>query len=235
VAVLGPLLLASTGSTGRFRRAAGKAHGPENGTASGALRVRFCDELDGGFGWIVDDELLKRCSHALVADGRVWVIDGIDAEGVEERIRAAGEPAGVIQLLDRHNRDCRALAERLGVPHHPVPTGPIAGAPFEFLVLRDSRLWREVALWWPERRVLVSADVLGTVGYFVAPGERLGVHPLLRLVPPRRQLGRLQPDAVLCGHGEGVLTDAAAALTDALAGARRRLPSLLAHPRRWRS
>jgi hypothetical protein len=198
------------------------------------IEVRFCDEFDEGFGWIVDDELLKRCSHALVERGRVWAIDALAADGVEERIRAAGEPAGVLQLLDRHNRDCRALAERLGVPHHQTPKEPIAGAPFEFIVLRDSRLWREVALWWPERRVLVCADVLGTVGYFVAPGERLGVHPLLRLAPPRR-LGAVGPDVVLCGHGEGVLSEGAAVLADALAGARRRLTSLLAHPRRWRS
>jgi hypothetical protein len=41
-----------------------------------ALRVRFCDEFDGGFGWIVD-EFMERCSHALVANGRVWVIDPV--------------------------------------------------------------------------------------------------------------------------------------------------------------
>jgi hypothetical protein len=198
------------------------------------IAIRFCDEFDGGFGWVVDDELLKRCSHALVEGGRVWAIDALAADGVEERIRGAGEPAGVIQLLDRHNRDCRPLAEQLGVPHHRTPKQPIAGAPFQFIVLRDSRFWREVALWWPERRVLVCADVLGTVGYFLAPGERLGVHPLLRLVPPRR-LVTVEPGVVLCGHGEGVLSDGAAVLADALAGARRRLPSLLAHPRRWRS
>ena len=30
---------------------------------------------------------------------------------------ALGEIAGVLQLLDRHNRDCAPLAERFGVPH----------------------------------------------------------------------------------------------------------------------
>jgi hypothetical protein len=59
------------------------------------VQVRFCDELDAGFGWIVD-EFMLRCSHALIADGRVWVIDPVDGEGVEDRVRAAGEPAGVI-------------------------------------------------------------------------------------------------------------------------------------------
>jgi hypothetical protein len=85
-----------------------------------ALKVDFCDEFDGGFGWIVD-EFMERCSHALDDDGRVWVVDPVDGDGVEERIRAAGTPAGVLQLLDRHNRDCAALAARLGVRHHVVP------------------------------------------------------------------------------------------------------------------
>jgi hypothetical protein len=191
-----------------------------------ALKVRFCDERDGAFGWIVD-ERMARCSHALVADGGVWLVDPVDGVGVEERVREAGEPAGVIQLLDRHNRDCAALADRLGVSHHTVPVELIAGAPFEFLVVRKGWAWKEVALWWPERRVLVCADALGTVAYFVAPGERLGVHPLLRLIPPRRRLGNVQPEAVLCGHGEGILSDAAPVFQEALTTSRRRtLPAL---------
>jgi hypothetical protein len=185
--------------------------------------MRFCDEFDSGFGWI-QDERMQRASHALVADGRVWVIDPVDGDGVEERIRAAGEPAGVIQLLDRHNRDCAALARKLGVPLHRLEAPP----PFTGIPLATPPRWRELALWWRERRVLVCADALGTVpGTFLAPGERLGVHPLLRLVPPRRLRG-YQPERILVGHGEGVHMDAEDALRDALAGARRRLPALVA-------
>jgi hypothetical protein len=190
------------------------------------ITIRFCDEFDGGLGWIAA-ERLQRCSHALVADGRVWVVDPVDGDGVEERIRAAGEPAGVIQLLDRHNRDSRELARRLGVPLHLVPVELIPGAPFEFLVVRKGWAWKEVALWWPGRRVLVVADALGTVGYFVAPGERLGVHPLLRPIPPRKRLGNVAPDTVLCGHGEGVLSGAEPDFRRALATARRRIPAVL--------
>jgi hypothetical protein len=200
-----------------------------------ALSVRFCDELEVGFGWIVDGELMERCSHALVAGGRVWVIDPVDGEGVEQRIRTAGDPAGVIQLLDRHNRDSRALADRLGVPHHEVPVELIAGAPFEFLVVRKGWRWREVALWWPARRVLVCADALGTAAYFLARDERLAVHPFLRLIPPRRRLGNVQPDVVLCGHGEGILSGAAPLFHEALSTARRRIPSALASAARARS
>jgi glyoxylase-like metal-dependent hydrolase (beta-lactamase superfamily II) len=200
-----------------------------------ALNVRFCDDFDDGFGWIVDGEFMERCSHALIAHGRVWVIDPVDGDGVEERIRAAGEPAGVIQLLDRHKRDSRLLADLLGVPRYDVPVELIAGAPFDFLVVRKGWTWREVALWWPERRVLVCADALGTAAYFVAPDERLAVHPFLRLVPPRRRLGNVQPEVVLCGHGEGILSDAAPLFQEALSTARRRIPSALANaPRAWR-
>jgi len=197
------------------------------------MRVRFCDEFDGGFGWIVD-EFMERCSHALVEDGRVWVIDPVDGDGVEERIRAAGTPAGVLQLLDRHNRDGAALAGRLGVRHHVVPQGSLG--PFGFVAVRNSRSWREVALWWPERRVLVCADALGTAPYYCAGTERLAVHPLLRLRPPRGQLGALQPNLILCGHGEGVLEDADAALREALSTSRLRIPGQLASAvRAWRA
>jgi hypothetical protein len=196
------------------------------------VQVRFCDELEVGFGWIVD-EFMERCSHALVAGGRVWLIDPLAGDGVEERVRAAGDPAGVLQLLDRHNRDSALLASRLGVPHHAVPLEPIA--PFEFLSVRQSRTWREVALWWPERRVLVCADALGTAPYFRAGDERLAVHPFLRIRPPRRPLGGLHPTAVLCGHGAGVLDGAEDALREALRTARRRIPGQLASAvRAWR-
>jgi hypothetical protein len=141
----------------------------------------------------------------------------------------------VIQLLDRHARDCVALAQRLGVPHHVVPVGPAPGVPFELLPVVERRFWRESVLWWPGRRILVCGDALGTLGYFRAPGEPLGVHPLLRLTPPR-WLAELEPSHVLCGHGPGVHGAAAAeALRDALAHARRRLPGVLVGTwRHWR-
>ena len=186
--------------------------------------MRLCDETEWGFGWL-QEERLARTSHALRAEGGVWVFDPVDSPGVEERIRALGEPAGVIQLLDRHRRDCAALAGRLGVPLHETPFDGVPGAPFDPVPIVRHRLWREVALWWPEEQVLVCGDALGTIGYFVATSELLGVHPLLRLVPPR-SLSRFAPRHVLCGHGEGVHGDETAlALAGALRTARRRLPA----------
>ena len=199
-----------------------------------ALKIlQSCDEFNGGFGWIVD-EFMARCSHVLVAAGRVWAIDPLLGDDVEDRIRAAGEPAGVLQLLDRHNRDCAELAKRLGVPHHVVPTTGVP--PFGLIPIRMGRRWKEVALWWPERRVLVCGDALGTVDYFLAGDEPLGVHPFLRLRPPRKQLGGLDPATILCGHGEGILENAAAVLREALSTSRRRIPAQAASAwRAWRA
>jgi hypothetical protein len=189
--------------------------------------IRFCDEQDWGFGWI-QRERERRTSHALLVDGRVWIVDPVDGEGVDERIGALGEPGGVIQLLDRHARDCAASASRFGVPHHVVPLGRLNNVPFEFLLVRKGRFWKESALWWDEERVLCVADALGTIPFFCAPGERLGVHPLLRPVPPRRRLGGISPRHVLCGHGEGVHGDQSEAVfREALSTARRRIPRLL--------
>ncbi len=155
------------------------------------MQISFCDESELGFGWIVA-EFMERCSHALVDRGRVWLVDPVLGEGIEERTRAAGEPAGVIQLLDRHRRDCAELAQRLGVPHHEVPFDGVPGSPFEVIAVRRRRRWQEVALWWPERRVLVCADAVGTARYYRAGDERLAVNPLLRLTPPL-PLAQIQP------------------------------------------
>ena len=187
------------------------------------MSVRFVDGLDGVVGWI-EHARMRRTSHALAADGRVWIVDPIEADGVDERILALGEPAGVIQLLDRHERDCAAFAARFGVPLHVVPRS-LPGSPFELRPVVRVRFWREVALWWPERRILVCADVLGTVPFFRAGDEPIGVHPLLRLWSPRGLRG-LDVRHALVGHGEGMADGAA--VERALATARRRLPRWLA-------
>ena len=165
------------------------------------MTFRFCDESDDGFGWIAEERMV-RTSHALVVDGYVWLVDAVLWPDALERARALGEPTGVIQLLDRHNRDCAEVAAQLGVPHLRVPDH--VDAPLEIVRVVNLRFWRERAIWWPERRLLVVADAFGTVGYFNPGGAALGLHPLLRPFPPKRRLGRLAPDVVLVGHGAGV-------------------------------
>jgi len=180
------------------------------------------DELPFGFGWLIR-ERFGRTSHALAHDGRVWLVDPVDVDGLDARVRGLGEPAGVIQLLDRHNRDCAAIAARLGVALHVVPES-LAGTPFEIRrVVRIPR-WHEVALWWPEQRTLVCADALGTLSFFTAGGGAVGVHPFLRLMPPQALAG-LAPQHVLVGHGRGRHGESAAAEVErALATARSGLP-----------
>jgi hypothetical protein len=178
----------------------------------------------------VIEETLRRASHALAADGSVWLVDPVDVPGLDARIAALGEPRGVIQLIDRHNRDCAALAARLGVPHHNA-TAP--EAPFEFLRIVSFPGWREAALWWPEERTLVVGDVLGTLPYFREPEARIGVHPVLRLTPPRR-LGPLAPLHVLCGHGEGIHGETVPKeLESVLNRSRRALPAAYLNALRW--
>ena len=192
------------------------------------MDVRFCDEFDAGFGWIAtEDAFLQRASHAIRTNGRVWITDPVDGDGVESRIRELGEPAAVVQLIQRHNRDGARIAHRLGVPIHRTPFSGVPESPFEVIKIADVPTWREVALWWPGGRVLVCGDAVGSIGYFRAPGERVGVHPLLRLTPPRR-LAHVDPVHLLVGHGEGLHgEEATRALREALATARRRMPRAL--------
>jgi hypothetical protein len=187
------------------------------------VNARFCDELPFGYSWIVD-EPPTRTSHALVADGRVWLVDPVAWEDALERAGGLGELSAVLQLLDRHNRDCAAVAARFKVPHLVTPSA-VPGTPFAVVEVKKSRRWHEVALWWSEKRTLVVAEAIGTNGFFTAGRDRAGVHLLLRLVPPRHTLGVFEPEHLLVGHGEGVHgPQAADALRSALANSRRQLP-----------
>lgn len=171
-----------------------------------------------------DEGRVRRTSHALLAGGRVWLIDPVDVPDLDERVRALGEPAAVLQLLDRHNRDCASVAARLGVEHRRVWESA-GDAPFEVLHVRRNRFWHEVALWEPETRTLVSPEALGTVAAFRAPGERLGWHPLVRPFPPKGVFDRHEPERILVGHGPALEDGAREALADLLANGRRRVVS----------
>jgi hypothetical protein len=205
---------------------------------------REIDRWDRGVGWIAHpEETMQRASHAVVGDdGGVWVVDPVDAPDLDDLLSEFGDVAGVVVGLDRHKRDSAAVATRHDVPVYvphwmsgvagdldaPVERfgGDLAESGFEAVRIRDSAVppWQEVGLHHPDEGTLIVPEAVGTVEYFCAPGERLGVHPMLRPVPPRRELSRFDPERVLVGHGEGVHTDAAAALRDALDNARSNLP-----------
>jgi hypothetical protein len=190
------------------------------------VKTRRLDEFDGGFTWVVDERAHRTC-HALADGGRVWLIDPVDVPEAIDRAKALGGPAGVIQLLDRHNRDCAALAGRLGVPHLRLPE-TVPDAPFELFRVVWRPGWRELGLWWPAKRTLAVAESVGTLPLFTAGEGPVGVHPLVRLLPPR-VLGHYEPEHLLVGHGPGVHgPEAAAGVHDALERSRADIPRLLA-------
>jgi len=186
-------------------------------------RVAY-DELPFGFSW-APDEAFMRTSHALQAGGRVWLVDPVDVPEAIERAASLGRAAGVLQLLDRHRRDCAAIAARLGLPHLRLPAA-VPGSPFAVVPVLRVPGWHEIALWWPERRALVVAELVGTNDFFSLGGGQAGVHPALRLPAPGALRG-YEPEHLLVGHGRGVHGPAAAeALAGAYSRARKDLPRL---------
>ena len=188
-------------------------------------RILAFDDAYSGLSWTLD-EPMQRTSHALVTDGRVWLVDPVDVPEAMERVAALGEPGGVLQLLDRHNRDGEEIASRLGVPFLRLP-GSIAGTPFEVVQVVGVPGWRELALWWPETKTLVVAEAVGTGPMFRGSDAPAGVHLFLRARPPRA-LKRFEPAHLLMGHGAGLHDGAAEALRTAYARSWRDWPGALA-------
>ncbi len=202
---------------------------------------REIDRWDGGVGWLAHpDETMERASHALSIDGDVWVIDPVDAPEIDELFAEFGTVTGVVVLLDRHMRDAEAVARRHDVPVY-LPTWirrnvngvpvrrfgmELADTGMRVLKLFDNPAWQEAALYDETSGTLVVSESVGTADYFRTSHERLGVHPMIRLLPPE-QLRGLTPKRILVGHGPGIFDDAAVTLADALSGSRRRYPSLL--------
>jgi hypothetical protein len=177
-----------------------------------------------GLTW-VETSGMRRAAHALRADGRVWFIDPFEDATAVSAATELGSPAGVIQLLDRHNRDCGAIAQRLEVPLLRVPDA-VGDSPFTVLPVISRPWWRENALWWESERALVIAEAVGTAPAF-ALGRRAGIHPMLRLRPPRSALTAYSPERLLVGHGAALESGATAAITEALDGALSDIPQLL--------
>jgi hypothetical protein len=183
-------------------------------------------EFGSGLSWSIK-ESGARSSHALLADGQVWLIDPVDSGDAIERALGLGKIAGVLQLLDRHNRDCAPLADRLGVPHHKLPTH-VDDSPFEFFSVLDRPKWHEVGLWWEAGKVLAVAESVGTAPGFAVGDAPVGIHPLLRLLPARAPGEYSAAEHLLCGHGVPLHTpNAGADVKHAIERSRRDIPKLL--------
>ena len=208
---------------------------------SGTATYEEIDRFEDGVGWLAyPDERMARASHALATDEGVWLVDPLDADGLDALLDEFGDVAGVVLLLERHERDAASLARRHDVSVHvpswfsvdlDAPTerfsGTLGGTGYRLRRI-STPLWSEAALYHEADGTLVVPEAVGTAEYVRTDAERLGVHPALRLVPPRRSFRGLSPERILVGHGAGVHENAAAALDEALSGSRRCAPSLYA-------
>jgi hypothetical protein len=193
--------------------------------------LKAIHESDCGVTWVIDEPMM-RASHALAHDGRVWIIDPVDHPEAMEKVAALGEPAAVLQLLDRHNRDSKTVADRLGVPLVVLPD-EVKSTPFQTIKVVDNPVWKEKALWWQKESCLVVAEALGSNAFYHPSPAGAGVHIGLRLKPPRQALGTYLPEHLLFGHGEPIHgPQATEALQEALDRSRRDFAgSVLGAPR----
>jgi hypothetical protein len=112
------------------------------------------------------------------------------------------------------------------VPFLRIPSA-IPDSPFEVLDALSLPGWRETALWWPARRALVVAEVVGTAPHYAVGEGELGIHPMLRLRPPALLRG-YRPEHLLVGHGPPVRGTPTAALDEAYASSVRDVPRMFA-------
>ncbi|WP_254823059.1 hypothetical protein [Haloglomus halophilum] len=216
--------------------------------SSGAGSLNEVNRWGGGASWIpYPEEEMQRASHAVATDEGLVVVDPVDVPNLDEWLAdlaadtGADGVAGVAVLLDRHKRDSAAVANRhdvpVGVPSWmsgvagdlDAPTTDLADlladTSYEVRRVIDNPFWQEAGMYDPDAEVLVLPEVFGTVDYYCAPSEQLGVHPMLRLTPPKK-LKRLDLERLLVGHGEGITDDADDLIRTALRKATTNAPGL---------
>lgn len=182
--------------------------------------------------WMAHPEAqMQRASHALVANGEVWLVDPLDAADLDEELAALGPVAGVVLLGSEHHRHADRLAARHGVSIHlpawfeedakdfeaPVVefTDGLADTGFRAIELKEG-FWQEAGLYHPERRTLAVSDTFMTA-LFAARTGRVELFPPARLDPPHSALDGLAIDRLLVGHGEPVFENVEERIQRALA------------------
>jgi len=199
--------------------------------SQGRPALREVTEWTGGISWIAyPDERARRASHALLADTGVWIVDPVDADGLDERVAELGEVAGVAVIHDRHTRDASRIARRHDVAVH-VPDwmtlarekldataesigADLPGTDYAVYRLIDTDEWEEAVLVDETTNTMVVPEALGTLPSFREDDNELGVHPALD-EPPRR-LADWNPERLLVGHGESIHRGADAKLEEAI-------------------
>jgi hypothetical protein len=211
---------------------------------SDPLARRVVDDWVGGVGWLAHpDEDGQRVGHAFADGDDCWVVDPLDAPRLDDLLAAVGNVAGVVVLSNYHARDASEIASRHGVAVHvpdwaamdrivervdaPVErfAGGIAG--FEVRRVDPAPGWTEGVAYRERDGTLYVPDVLSPLSKFAVSGERIGMFLGARLRPPRKAFADWIPERIVFGHGTGIDADAADALADCLANARRRFPRAL--------
>ncbi|RLM63315.1 hypothetical protein [Halorubrum sp. Atlit-26R] len=212
---------------------------------SSPSEYEILDRWDSGLGWLVHpNEAGHRTSHAVVGeDDGVWLIDPIDAPGIDEDLLTLGDVRGVIVCSNYHVRDAEVFAARHNVPVYCPPwlsraasqldepiepeTNSVGTSGFELYRCRPFPGWSEAVAYREFDETLYVPDVLGTSSLFTVSEEQLGMYLLCRFAPPRGVFEGLSPQRILVGHGPGIFESPSATLKSALDGARRRLPAAL--------
>jgi hypothetical protein len=165
-----------------------------------------------------------------VTEAGVWIVDPVDADGVDERVAELGEVAGVLVLHDRHTRDAEDVARRHDVAVH-VPdwmsqvlekleTAPesvgseLPGTNYAVHRLIATDDWEEAVLVDETTNTMVVPEALGTLPGFRVNDNALGVHP--GVDEPPQWLADWRPDRILVGHGTSVHSEATRELRAAL-------------------
>jgi hypothetical protein len=195
-----------------------------------AERLQVIDRWDDGVGWLAHPaETGRRASHAVRADDGVWVLDPVDAPGVDDLLAELGEVAGVAVLSSYHARDAGALAARHDVSVH-IPEWmdrvaervdgraeryeeSFGASGFEVSRIEPLGDWQEAVAYRPADGTLIVQDLLASGPGYTVADERVGVTLMFRLSPPREPFADLEPERILFGHGEGVFEDATPACT----------------------
>ena len=83
-----------------------------------ASEYEVIDRWDAGIGWLAHpNETGRRMSHAVLGeDGGVWLIDPINASGIDGEPSSLGDVRGVIVCSNYPTRDADGFATRHDVP-----------------------------------------------------------------------------------------------------------------------
>lgn len=172
-----------------------------------------------GFSWIAyPDEQARRASHGIHTETGVWLVDPVDAKGLDDQVTEWGDVSGVVVLHDRHTRDAVKITRRhdiaVSVPKWmkktiekiDAPTEPIEETlpetDYGVRQLINTADWEEAFLVHERTKTVIVPESVGTLPSFRVGDNELGVHPSLE--EPPRKLIEWNPDRILVGHGQSI-------------------------------